>query len=184
MKRILRVGLILWLGSVAWLALPIRLPTNPESIEYDGSRILVTLQETTGPMYRVVGGSDGLRSATIGHECLTGPSPVLEKLNTTEIELLGQDPANIVSYWCLSAHDWVLTGHVVGLSAQWLRAFSGVVPLFWADGFRPTRYIPNFLNRRGVISIAIHVFAVVCAPLMFVGILLVRIVRRVLGTRA
>lgn len=169
LRRPPRVAWLFWLAGVLWLALPVAIPVNPDRITFDGGTILVSFQETTGPSFRVDRGDQALRDATIEQERLRRSDPIVAMLNSTEVGLLGKNPGGLVSYGCLSGTSWVISGHVVGLTARWSDAFSGVVPLFWVERYRPTEYCPNFVNRAGILSLAVHLAVLLGLPVLALG---------------
>lgn len=177
-RRPLVACCLFWSLGAVWLVLPIRISVNPDDVTFDGSRILVTVEETTGPFYRVTRGQEELRSVTVELERLSPSQPILRMLNPAAVELLGEDPAELATYWCLANTDWVLSGRVVGLSARWSTAvFSGVVPLFWVESYRPTGYFPNFLNRSDYFSIVVHI-TVLAFPFLWIVFVLARFIHR------
>ena len=156
----------LWLAGFVWLLMPIRFPINPDHVTFDGTNILVTFQETTGPSFRVIGGQNALRIATVEAERLRPSQPILGLLNTEEVELIGEGPSDLTTYLYMIDSDWVLSGRVIGLSARWCEAFSGVVPLFWVESCRPTEYVTNLLIRTDYLSMAIYICVFLCLLLL------------------
>jgi len=173
-RKHLALGLLLswmlWSVFVLWLALPVRFPVSPEKITFGSHTISVTLQESTAPNYRVVGGAEELRIETMRVERLKPDSDIAMQLNTSEVELIGVYPSDYAlhpAYALFLDHEnvWVLSGHVVGVTARWVESLSGVVPIFFVESCRPTTYIPN-IDSSGTIAMIIKIGVLLAVPIL------------------